>query len=261
MIPEIFVEEWRNNANWSDLSMIEQDLIISRALICLYKEPKVKESLIFRGGTALNKLFIKPPARYSEDLDFVQKKSEPIGSTIDAIRRVLKPWLSEPRRKITERSAKLIFQYQSISGLPAKLKVEINTTEHFGVLPFRTELLEMTSPWYTDSCEIITYELVELMATKLRALYQRRKGRDLFDLWYVWKNDLVDIMQVIEIFQKYCANEGVIITRKFFEENMAFKKLNVDFRTDMNVLLPHNISWDFDEAFNFVQENIIEKLS
>ncbi len=260
MIPEIFVEEWRNTANWSDLSMIEQDLIISRALICLYNEPLIKESLIFRGGTALNKIFLKPPSRYSEDIDFVQKKNEPIGPTIDLIRKVLKPWLGEPKRKITERGAKLVFQYQSISSLPAKLKLEINTTEHFGVLPYRIEPHIIKSSWFNGECEIVTYELEELMATKLRALYQRRKGRDLFDLWYVWKNDLVDIIKVIEIFKKYCANEGVIITRKLFEENLQQKKLNTDFSTDMNVLLPHNVSWDFDEAFNFVQDNIIKKL-
>jgi predicted nucleotidyltransferase component of viral defense system len=260
MIPETFIEDWRNTANWSDLNMIEQDLIISRALICLYNEPIIKESLVFRGGTALNKLFIKPPARYSEDIDFVQIHKEPIGATINAIRKVLKPWLGEPNRKITERGAKLVYRYQAISGLGARLKIEINTTEHFQVLPFRLEKLNVESEWFNGSSEIITYELAELMATKLRALYQRRKGRDLFDLWYVFKNDLVDVDKVIGIFKKYCANEGIIITKKLFEQNIALKKLNLDFSTDMKVLLPHKTSWNFDEAFSFVQSHVIERL-
>ena len=98
------------------------------------------------------------------------------------------------------------------------------------------------------------------MATKLRALYQRRKGRDLFDLWYVFKNDLVDVDKVIGIFKKYCANEGIIITKKLFEQNIALKKLNLDFSTDMKVLLPHKTSWNFDEAFSFVQSHVIERL-
>lgn len=67
-------------------------------------ESVIKEALVFRGGTALNKLFIKPSVRYSEDIDFVQKRSEPIGRTIDAIRELLNPWLGEPRWKITQRS-------------------------------------------------------------------------------------------------------------------------------------------------------------
>lgn len=102
MIPESFIERWRFNAKWQTLDMNEQDLVISRVLVCLYNDPKIKNSLVLRGGTALNKLFIKPPARYSEDLDFVQKTAEPIGSTIDTIRELLKPWLGEPKRKITE---------------------------------------------------------------------------------------------------------------------------------------------------------------
>lgn len=106
MIPEIYVEQWRLHAPWRNLAMIEQDLIVSRALIELFNQPKVKSSLVFRGGTALNKLYIKPPARYSEDLDFVQLKSEPIGKVLDAIRASLDGWLGEPQRLLTERSAR-----------------------------------------------------------------------------------------------------------------------------------------------------------
>lgn len=79
MISEIFIEQWRDKAPWQTLAMVEQDLIISRALIALYNQPKIRSSLAFRGGTALNKLFIQPPSRYSEDIDLVQLISEPIG--------------------------------------------------------------------------------------------------------------------------------------------------------------------------------------
>lgn len=75
MIPENFIQEWRENARWQSLVQVEQDLIISRALVDLYNEPYVRESLAFRGGTALNKLFLKPPSRYSEDIDIVQKNA------------------------------------------------------------------------------------------------------------------------------------------------------------------------------------------
>ena len=105
MIPENFIEQWQSSVKWRTLPQIEQDLVISRALVDLYNEPYIKDALVFRGGTALNKLFLKPPARYSEDIDFVQKRPEPIGKTIDAIRVLLKPWLGDPKWKITERSA------------------------------------------------------------------------------------------------------------------------------------------------------------
>ena len=53
--------------------------------------------MLFRGGTALHKLVLRPTARYSEDLDFVQMKPEPIGPVLDIIRARLDPWLGEPR--------------------------------------------------------------------------------------------------------------------------------------------------------------------
>lgn len=97
MIPEKLILRWRQNAGWQLLNQVEQDLIISRALVDLYNDPHISEALVFRGGTALNKLFLKPPSRYSEDIDFVQKNADPIGQTIDAIRAVLKPWLGDPK--------------------------------------------------------------------------------------------------------------------------------------------------------------------
>jgi len=260
MIPKNFIERWRINAGWQTLAQIEQDLVISRALIELYNDQHIREALVFRGGTALNKLFLKPPARYSEDIDFVQKKPEPIGATINVIMNLLKPWLDEPKWKITQRSAKLVYKYQSINNLPAKLKIEINTTEHFQVLPFKREHFAINSDWYEGSTEIITYELEELMATKLRALYQRRKGRDLFDLWYVYKHKMININKVIDIFQKYCANGGINISGKLFLKNLELKRKNKGFQIDMNVLLPSKIDWNFDEAFDFVKNNIVSKI-
>jgi len=117
------------------------------------------DSLAFRGGTALNKIFIRPAVRYSEDLDFVQLKSEPIGETIAAIRIALDHWLGEPKRKLTKRSAKLIYRYSSIDGVNAKLKVEINTTEHFHIEPLAEHSFTMDSEWFRGKTFIKTYHL------------------------------------------------------------------------------------------------------
>lgn len=77
MIPEGILARWKEQeAPWKYLQMVEQDLILSRILIEIYKQPKIASNLAFRGGTALNKLYIKPPARFSEDIDLVQIRSE-----------------------------------------------------------------------------------------------------------------------------------------------------------------------------------------
>ena len=261
MIPEIYIEQWRNHATWQTLAMIEQDLIISRALVDLFNHSEVQSSLVFRGGTALNKLYIKPPARYSEDIDFVQIKAEPIGKILDAIRESLGGWLGEPKRKLTERSAKLIYRYPSIDGTSGKLKIEINTTEHFHVRPLKKEKYDVTSEWFQGTTDIVTYELEELMGTKLRALYQRRKGRDLFDLWYTANNTMINVEKVIEIFAHYCKHNDELITRAMFEKSMFSKKQHRDFQTDILPLLVPQINWDFEQAVRLVEELYIEKLS
>jgi len=65
----------------------------------MYKHPVVAKQAVFRGGTALHKLFFEPAGRYSEDIDLVQREAGPIGGLIDAIREVLDPWLGKPKWK------------------------------------------------------------------------------------------------------------------------------------------------------------------
>lgn len=260
MIPQIFIEEWKAKAPWQSFEMIEQDLVISRALIDLYNNELIRDKLVFRGGTALNKIYINPAARYSEDIDFVQIKSEPIGNIINAIRESLFNWLGEPIRKVTTRSVKLIYKYENIGGSLSKLKLEINTTEHLNFLDLKSYDYSMDSNWYKGNTIISTYYLEELMATKLRALYQRRKGRDLFDLWLVLNKNLIDIDLTINIFAKYCEHNQEKISRIAFEKNLQDKKAHPDFKIDMKVLLRGDVKWDFNEAFDFVMKNIINKI-
>ena len=57
MIPRNFILEWIGIVPWAEPRQVEQDLIITNALLKLYGNPIIKETLAFRGGTALNKLF------------------------------------------------------------------------------------------------------------------------------------------------------------------------------------------------------------
>lgn len=72
MIPAQNIVAWSHVAPWAEQRQIEQDLIISRALIDLFSDPFLSEELRFRGGTALNKLHFPRPLRYSEDIDLVR---------------------------------------------------------------------------------------------------------------------------------------------------------------------------------------------
>lgn len=72
MIYERAIREWNEAVPWKSLQMVEQDLVICRALASIFNDEFLRENLAFRGGTALHKLYLSPQPRYSEDIDLVQ---------------------------------------------------------------------------------------------------------------------------------------------------------------------------------------------
>lgn len=80
MIPRDYITAWRSEAPWVQDFQVEQDLIISKALVDIFSEPLLRDSLAFRGGTTLYKLFLKPSLRYSEDIDLANSGSLPGGA-------------------------------------------------------------------------------------------------------------------------------------------------------------------------------------
>ena len=157
---------------------------------------------------------------------------------LDAIHAALDRWLGEPRWKQGEGSVALSYRFES-EGLPVlgtKLKVEIDTREHFTVFGHRRHRFEVASRWFSGR-RTRTYDLDELLGTKLRALYQRRKGRDLFDLALALRSSEVDPARVVEAFSRYMAEEENRVTRAVFERNLAQKRRDPVFAGDITPLL------------------------
>ena len=175
MIPVSYITEWSEKAPWGLNVQLEQDLIICRALVSIYSDAFLAEHLAFRGGTALGKLYLRPQPRYSEDIDLVQVMAEPIKETIDHLRDALS-WLGEPVVKQKKHNNTLVFKVQptDVDAGEIHLKVEINCKEHFSVFPMMKVPFAVENSWFKGSCEVLTYELAELIGTKLRAVYQRR---------------------------------------------------------------------------------------
>ncbi|PWG61034.1 nucleotidyl transferase AbiEii/AbiGii toxin family protein [Spiribacter halobius] len=237
-------------------------MVISRALVAIFSHPVLRRSLAFRGGTALYKLFIRPPARYSEDIDLVQVQAAPAGPIMGALHEVLDPWLSPPRYKQSE--GRVTFEYRFASEDPTplrlKLKVEINTREHFTVhgivaVPFR-----VSSRWFAGACEIRSYALDELLGTKLRALYQRRKGRDLFDLATALADGEASPERIVECFGAYMGHGGQTVSRAGFEANLAAKLRDRRFVADIGPLLARGRTWNLDAMAKSVSEALISRL-
>lgn len=261
MIPEIFIQDWRATAPWAQDVQVEQDLLICRALVEIYRDDYLRENLAFRGGTALHKLFMSPQARYSEDIDLVQVNAGPIKETYDHIRDVL-AFLGEPKVKQKLHNNTLIFRLVSdtMPQLPIRLKVEINCKEHFSVLPMHLVPFSVENKWFSGECDILTYQLDELIGTKLRALYQRRKGRDLFDLYKALTTTAVNDENVIKCYFRYMDFVvGHIPTYKEFISNMEDKMQDDEFLGDTSQLLRCGDSFMPEEAYLLVKERLIDK--
>lgn len=259
MIPEDFISEWKNFAPWRETYQVEQDLIICRALVEIFSHSLLAENLAFRGGTALFKLHLAP-ARYSEDIDLVQVHAGPIGPVMHAIQEKLNSWLGTPKRSRSEGRVTLIYRVLSEEEVPLKLKIEINTREHFTVEGYQKQPFAVQSRWFNGNCEITTYTLEELLATKLRALYQRRKGRDLFDLWLGLTEAKADAERIVHIFKHYMENEGQTVDGMNYEKNLQEKMIHRGFLTDLNPLLPADTTYDIEMAFRRIRNDLLRKI-
>lgn len=262
MIPKDYITEWRKQVPWVSDRQVEQDLVISRALVELFSRPTIANALAFRGGTALYKLHFRPAARYSEDIDLVQTAPGGIGPVLDAIHEALDGWLGKPQWKQSEGRVTLSYRFDSedLPPVQLKLKVEINSREHFTVYGLIYHRFEVSSRWFSGAADLRTYELDELLGTKLRALYQRKKGRDLFDLWLALKREDASPDRIVDVFARYMHENGARITRAMFEQNLAAKKVDTVFAADMTPLLGSGQAWSFDDGFELVWRELVGRL-
>jgi len=262
LIPRANITAWRTVAPWPSNEQVEQDLVLSRALVAMYGQKVVVDRAVFRGGTALHKLFFSAGGRYSEDIDLVQRDAGPIGELINAIREALDSWLGSPRWKQGQGRFTLYYRFET-SFAPVstrRLKIEINTREHFAVLGTDTRPFTVENPWFTGAAGLSVYHLDELLGTKLRALYQRKKGRDLYDLWLALGTGKPNPSRVVECFQRYMDHDGATVSRAEFEANLAAKLASAVFLEDLRLLVPAEVEYDPAKAARVVKDELIAKL-
>lgn len=261
MIPRADITAWRSIAPWRLNEQVEQDLVICKTIVEIFSDPILKDMLAFRGGTALYKIYLEPQARYSEDIDLVQTNEGPIGPIFDHLRKRLS-FLGEPRVKQSQGNNTLIYRFESEIEpvVRMRLKVEINCREHFTVLGLKQIPFDVHSRWFSGNCFIVSYDLNELLGTKLRALYQRKKGRDLFDLWYAAKSEEYDAKEVIRTFKKYMEFGKFNINRNQFIDNLQEKIIDADFIGDTVGLLRTGIEYKAEDAHVWILQNLLGHL-
>ena len=118
----------------------------------------------------------------------------------------------------------------------------------------------MRSRPLTATVAIPTYVLEELLATKLRALYQRRKGRDLFALWYASERATIVPREIVRLFGVYIAHAGLSVpSHASFERNLAAKASSGAF-AEVPPLLRPGVAWDPTTALKWLRDELLPYL-
>jgi len=263
MIPRPFIAKWQQHAPWKEFAQVEQDLIISRTLVEIFSDEFLRENLAFRGGTALHKLYLNPAARYSEDIDLVQIKPGPIKPIMEGIGKVVSFFEEKRTTQLRGHGAKALYRFTSeYEEIRMRLKLEINCKEHFHVLDWVDFPFEIESEWFSGKAKIRTYNINELLGTKLRALYQRSKGRDLFDIDYSRQNIDLDHEQIIDCYKVYTsfATGKKPPSKKEFLLNIEGKEISAEFTGDMEALLRPEIKYNQNEAFNWLKDELVKRM-
>jgi predicted nucleotidyltransferase component of viral defense system len=263
MIPQAYITEWSQLVRWQTNEQVEQDLVICRALVEIFSDEWLANSLAFRGGTALHKLYLQLQPRYSEDIDLVQVRAEPIKETVQRLQAALE-FLGESSVKPRRDGTQIICRFDSEfpPSIRLRLKVEANTREHFTVHGLQQFPLDVKSSWFVGSCQLTTYRLEELLGTKLRALYQRRKGRDLYDMFIaLTQKPELDIEAILHSYREYM-NFSVEKppTQLEYIRNMEAKMRDADFLGDTTALLRPDVPYNPQAAYELVKTTLIERI-
>ena len=262
MIPRANITAWRAQAPWPTDAQVEHDLVLSRALVQIFQHDGLTTALALRGGTAIHKLLLPAPLRYSEDIDLIQASAGPSKPMIDGLRSVRDPGLGPPRWSGGANTTTLDYRFET-TALPVqtmRLKIETNTREHFALLGYARRPHRVENPWFTGAADVQTFQPEELLGTKLRALYQRSKGRDLFDLELALGTLAVDDAQIVDCFKTYLARSGLSVTRTAFEANLAAKLEDPPFRDDVRPLLSDAARYDPSIAAAVIGSRLLARL-
>ena len=257
MIPYDTITAWSNVHAWPTREQVEQDLLLSQAICEISNDSILGKELVIRGGTAFHKIFLPKSYRYSEDLDYVRTTQGGIAEITKRLTEIGSALGYSVKTKIGM-YPKIYYRSTMQTGLPLRIKIEINTYERSPALPLTYFEHTINSDWYKGKALVQTFQPEELIATKIRALYQRSKGRDLYDIWLALNVLQLDRDLLTQAFAPY---RPIGFTSKLAIRNLEEKLKNPDFRADILPLMATDTeSYDLDSAGQMVIENLLAQL-
>ena len=260
---------WRPFAPWSSDLMVEQDYLLTQAVAAIYEDKFLKGHVAMRGGTVLHKGHLAPASRYSEDIDLVLVTERPPAHIKKALARVLAPLLGSPTESVLTdiqlavrnlvAKSKIIrttytYDPHSTEATFSHLKVEVNVNENRSLYPLVPVELTVPDAMTTRQVSVVSYDLDEMLGTKIRALLQREDGRDLFDLWWAWKMSntntavKVDPSRVGAAFRFYMNQEGSHFSAATVQQELERRMKSRKFLGDMDGYLPAGHSYSPQQA-------------
>ncbi len=257
MIPRAAITFWSRQAPWPNRDQVEQDLVLSRLIVEIASHRVLRDELVFRGGTCLHKVHLPQPRRYSEDLDYVRASHGPIGPILTALRDIAANLGMEVKTKVGSFPKVFLRSPFESGSRRMRIKIEMNTYETSPARPYLRLPFSVESPWWSGSTDILTFELAELTSTKLHALYQRRRGRDLFDLWLALTVMELEPDEILACFAPYRPNGYTSATAIANLQNHVTDQL---FRSDLHTLVADQIGYNIEEAADFVIEQLLSRI-
>jgi predicted nucleotidyltransferase component of viral defense system len=257
MISNDAIIEWQSTVGFASSQHAEQDLVLSRLIIEIANNALLGEELVFRGGTCLHKLHLAKPLRYSEDLDYVRSTNTPIGPFVDQLRGLGEMLGMKVNTEISRHPKVCLRSDFEDGGGRMRIKIEMNTFETSPAfdpirLPFRVD-----SRWWAGTADVKTFRVEELVATKLRALYQRRKGRDLFDLWLALTELNIPPEAILAGFAPY-RPDGY--TKELAIAGLAGHLAHPSFRADAELMAIASPNYDLDQAGDLIRTALLNHL-
>ena len=153
---------------------------------------------------------------------------------------------------------KVMWRFAFADGVPGKIKLEINTFERSPMMELTTRCHAVENPFFSGAADIPTFQPEELVATKLRALYQRKKGRDLYDLWLALTVLELDPEKIVAAYPAY-RPEGV--SGEDLAENLCLKLVDPEFRTDVLAMIRADApAYDPDVAGELVESELLSRI-
>jgi len=262
VIPQAYLNEWATRAPWPQQHQVEQDLVLSRLIVEIAQHELLGEELAFRGGTCLHKLHLPKQLRYSEDLDYVRRTHSGVKPYLTALREVAGTvGLVEHGTAQSGQMVHIVFDAPATNAPgPIRVKIETNIAETEPFIPRITLPYAVESRWWSGQADVNTFRLEELMSTKLRALYQRRKGRDLFDLWHVLNDMHVDDALIANGLAHYMGDD--VFGYRELSTNLAAKLEHPEFTADLDLLTTDAPArYDIRLAADLIMERLGSRLA